>query len=220
MPKNHKRKKRTATLAIRFCSVKLRSPQRLKDTKSFDIYAVYAEEIEPPSGEEPISWMLLTTEQVAETSDALRMLRWYTYRWLIEEYHKILKSGCKVESYRLAGESMEVLLGFLTTIAADLLRMTYLNRTQPDSSAETILTPLQIKVLTALSDENKTKTESEPGTITWAVQGIARLGGYLEHRKKTPIGITVLWRGLLELISLCQGWELRENLAKNSDFKI
>ncbi len=220
MPKTHKRKKRTATLAIRFCSVKLRSPQRLKDTKSFDIYAVYAEEIEPPSGEEPISWMLLTTEQVAETSDALRMLRWYTYRWLIEEYHKILKSGCKVESYRLAGESMEVLLGFLTTIAADLLRMTYLNRTQPDSSAETILTPLQITVLTALSDENKTKTESEPGTITWAVQGIARLGGYLEHRKKTPIGITVLWRGLLELISLCQGWELRENLAKNSDFKI
>ncbi len=230
LPKNHKRKKRTATLAIKFCPVKLRSPQRLKKTESFNIYAVYAEEINPPSGEEAISWMLLTTENVADISDALTMLRWYTYRWLIEEYHKILKSGCQAESYRLAGDSMEVLLGFLTTIAADLLRMTYLNRTQPDSSAETILTTLQIKVLTAISTKTKTKTKSktqslskskselEPGTITWAVHGIARLGGYLEHRKKTPIGITVLWRGLLELISLCEGWSLRKNLEKNSDF--
>ena len=94
LPKNHKRKKRTATLAIRFCPVKLRSPQRLKETYCFNIYAVYAEEIEPPEGEEAISWMLLTTENVATNSDALTILQWYTYRWLIEEYHKILKSGC------------------------------------------------------------------------------------------------------------------------------
>ncbi len=183
LPKNHKRKKRTATLAIRFCPVKLRSRQRLKSTESFDVYAVYAEEINPPSGEELISWMLLTTENVATNSEALTILRWYSYRWLIEEYHKILKSGCQVESYRLAGDSMEVLLGFLTPIAADLLRMTYLNRTQPDCTAETILTPLQIKVLTALSSNTKPQTKSKriepvPGTIAWAIHGIARLGGY------------------------------------------
>ncbi len=74
LPKNHKRKKRKVTLAIRFCPVKLRSPQRLKETKSFDIYAVYAEEINHPSDEEAISWMLLTTEIVATNSDALTML--------------------------------------------------------------------------------------------------------------------------------------------------
>lgn len=98
--------------------------------------------------------------------------------------------------------------------------MTYLNRTQPDSSAETILTPVQIKVLTAASSKtrNKNKTKTELNTIAWAIQEIARLGGYLEHRKKTPIGITVLWRGWLELISLCQGWELRESLQNMSDF--
>ncbi len=218
LPKNHKRKKRIATLAIRFCPVKLRSPQRLKDTESFNIYAVYAEEIEPPEGEEPISWMLLTTEKVAINSDALTMLRWYTYRWLIEEYHKVLKSGCQVESYRLAGESMEVLVGFLTPIAADLLRMTYLNRTQPDSSAETILTPLQIKVLAAESLNSKRKIKQKLNTVAWAIQEIARLGGYLEHRKNTPIGITVLWRGWLELISLCRGWSLRERLQNHLDF--
>ena len=85
LPKNHKRKKRTATLTIRFYPVELRSPQRLKETESFNIYAVYAEEINPPSDEEAISWMLLTTENVVTNSDALRMLRWYSYRWLIED---------------------------------------------------------------------------------------------------------------------------------------
>ncbi len=218
LPKNHKRKKRTATLALRFYPVKLRSPQRLKETESFDIYAVYAEEIEPPSGEEPISWMLLTTEKVATISDALTMLRWYTYRCLIEEYHKVLKSGLRCESYRLAGESMEVLLGFLTPIAADLLRMTYLNRTQPDSSAETILTPLQIKILAAESLNSQRKIKHQLNSIAWAIHEIARLGGYLEHRKNTPIGITVLWRGWLELISLCRGWSLKERLQNHLDF--
>ncbi len=105
---------------------------------------------------------------------------------------------------------MSVLLGFLTAIAADLLRITYLNRTQPLCRAESILTPVQIKLLTALSSSRKTKNKGT--TISWAITEIARLGGYLEHRRKTPIGITVLWRGWLELMSLCQGWELRENL--------
>ena len=176
LPKNHHRKKRTATLDVKFCPVKLKAPSRFKTTDSFDIYAVYAEEINPPEGEEPISWMLLTTEIVATKEDALRILRWYTYRWLIEEYHKILKSGCQVESYRLAGNSMSVLLGFLTAIAADLLRITYLNRTQPDGSAEDILTPVQIKVLTALSSTSKTNNQGT--TISWAITEIARLGGY------------------------------------------
>ncbi len=189
LPKNHKRKKRTALLAVRFCQVKLRSPQRCPETDSFNIYAVYAEEINPPEGEEAISWMLLTTEVVDTMESANMILRWYSYRWLIEEYHKILKSGCKVESYRLAGNSMEVLLGFLTTISGHLLRMTYLHRNHPDHPAEAILTPVQIKVLKAKS--SSTKTAKEVLTIQWAIEAIARLGGYLEHRRKTPIGITV-----------------------------
>ncbi len=126
------------------------------------------------------------------------------------EYHKILKSGCQVESYRLAGNSMSVLLGFLTTISAHLSPMTYLHRNHPDSPAEEILTPVQLKVLKAKSSKNK--NPNKVPTIQWAIEAIARLGGYLEHRKKTPIGITVLWRGWLELTSLCEGWNLRETL--------
>ncbi len=205
-----KRKGRTAQLAVKFCPVKLRAPSRLKTQESFQVYAVYASEINPPEGEEAVSWLLLTTELVTTQEEALQILRWYTYRWRVEEYHKILKSGCKAESYRLGGGSMEVLLGFLTGIAAQLLKLTYLNRTKPEAPAETVLRPVQLEVLKAQFQRKKALPPTL--TVAWAIQAVARLGGYLEHRKKTAIGITVLWRGWLQLESLSQGWELHAQL--------
>lgn len=101
-----KRSARIATLEVRFCSIKLSAPSRLKNHGGFDVYAVYAREINPPDAEEPVEWMLLSSESVITQQDAAQILKWYRYRWRVEEYHKILKSGCKVESYRLAGSSM------------------------------------------------------------------------------------------------------------------
>lgn len=201
-----KRLPRTATLEIRFCPVKLQSPNCLKERGSLNVYAVYAREINAPTTEEPVSWMLLTSESVTTQQSASQILRWYTFRWRVEEYHKVLKSGCKAENYRLAGESMSTLLGFLTVIAAQLLRMTYLHRNSPDSPASLVLSPVQIDVLLALTPA-KLKNPANL-TIDWAMRAIAGLGGYLEHRRKTAIGIQVLWRGWLQLASLCQGWQL------------
>ncbi len=203
LPATVKRSARTASLVVRFCQVQLRSPRRLDNQQPLKVYAVYACEIDPPEGEEAVSWMLLTTEKVSNSDVAATILRWYTYRWHVEEYHKIIKSGCQAESYRLAASSMEAMLGFLTVIAAFLLRVTYLHRTQPDAPAETVFTTVQRDVLKARS----TKLPKVL-TIAWAVEEVAWLGGYLEHRKKTPIGIQVLWRGWLKLASLCEGWQL------------
>ena len=201
--KNHNQPERIAKIAVSFCAVKLQPPARLKGENLGTVYAVYAREVDAPPEVKPISWMLLTTEPVTNITEAETILRWYTYRWHIEEYHKILKSGTQAESYRLAGESMETLLGFLTVIAAELLKITYLNRTQPHADATTILTPLQLDVLKALTPQLPKVLN-----VKWAVESIARLGGYLEHRKGTVIGIQVLWRGLSKLSSLCMGWQL------------
>ncbi len=206
LPKTKNRTERTATLAIRYAPLKLRSPARMKELEYFEVYGVYAVEIDPPEGCEPVEWMILTTEPVTTPEQAQTILRWYTYRWRIEEYHKILKSGCKAESYRLSGDSMQVFLGFLTNIAAQLLKMTYLNRTEPEAPASSVLNEVQIKVLVAKSRKPLSKLDL---TVAWAIQSVARLGGYLSHRRKSNIGITVLWRGFLELQSLCEGWQLR-----------
>ena len=129
--------------------------------------------------------MLLTTEPVTNHQEAETILRWYSYRWRIEEYHQILKSGCKAESYRLSGDSMQVLLGFLTPIAAQLLKMTYLNRTNPEAPASSIFNEVQIEVLVAKSRKAVTAVDL---TVAWGIQAVARLGGYLSHRKKSNIG--------------------------------
>ncbi|MBO3463545.1 hypothetical protein G7B40_039005 [Aetokthonos hydrillicola Thurmond2011] len=88
--------------------------------------------------------------------------------------------------------------------------MTYLHRNSPQSPASMVLTKVQMDVLIA-NTPPKLKNGVEC-TVDWAITAIARLGGYLEHRKRTAIGIQVLWRGWLELETLCQGWLLHLNL--------
>jgi hypothetical protein len=146
---------------------------------------------------------MLYQEVVADIQMASRFYAGIRYRWRVEEYHKIFKSGCQVEIYRLAAEGMKTLIGFLSVIAVELLQLTYLHRTQPWAPAIEILNSLELRIL-------KAKSPKPPKvlTVSWAVEAIARLGGYLEHRSKTPIGIQVLWRGWLKLHDLCEGWQL------------
>ena len=203
LPQTSKRSARKTKLAIRFCPVSLRTPYRFDNRDPLLVYAVYATEVDCPEGETSVEWMLLSTEVVADIQMASTILRWYSYRWRVEEYHKIFKSGCQVERYRLAAEGMKTLVGFLSVIAVELLQFTYLHRTLPSASAIEILNPLQLRIL-------KAKSPKLPKvlTVSWAVEAVARLGGYLEHRSKTPIGIQVLWRVWLKLHDLCEGWQL------------
>lgn len=205
IPATAKRKARSTKLAVRFCRVQLRTPYRFDNRAPLNVYAVYATEIDCPFDDTPLSWMLLTTEEVNEIHQAATILRWYTYRWRVEDYHKIFKSGCQSERYRLASVGMKTLLGFLSVIAIELLQITYLHRTHPDAPAIEILNPVQLQVL-------KAKFPVLPNllTVAWAVKSIAYLGGYLEHRRQTPLGIQVLWRGWLKLHDMSEGWQLAE----------
>ena len=207
VPATANRKGRRTKLAVRFSKVNLRTPYRFDNREPFQVYAVYATEIDCPEGETPLSWMLLTTEVVEDVLMASTILRWYSYRWRVEDYHQIFKSGCQSERYRLAAVGMKTLLGFLSVIAVELLQVTYLHRTQPEAPAIAILNSVQLEVLKAKASK-KLPTIL---TVAWAVEAVAYLGGYLEHRRKTPIGIQVLWRGWLKLHDLCEGWQLARN---------
>ncbi|NEQ46758.1 MAG: hypothetical protein F6K00_25710 [Leptolyngbya sp. SIOISBB] len=79
----------------------------------------------------------------------------------------------------------------------------YWQRTQPESPTESVLNSGQLQVLQA-----KSAQLPKILTVAWAVEAIARLGGYLEHRRKTPIGIQVLWREWAKLHDLVEGWQL------------
>jgi hypothetical protein len=108
------------------------------------------------------------------------------------------------------GSGYEDFVGLLSVIAIELLQVTYLHRTQPDAPAQEILNPVQLKVLKAASPSKLPKIL----TVAWAVD-CCLSGGYLEHRRKTPIGIQVLWRGWLKLHDLCEGWQLARATGKS-----
>jgi len=93
LPATQKRPQRQTKLAIRFCAVNLRTPYRFDNRDPLSVYAVYAIEVDCPEGETPVEWMLLTTEVVADIEMASMILRWYSYRWRVEDYHKIFAFG-------------------------------------------------------------------------------------------------------------------------------
>ncbi len=86
IPKTDTQASRTAKVAVRFCQVSLRTPYRFEHRDPLKVYAVYAREVECPDNATPLSWMLLTTVAVTTVEMATTILRWYSYRWRVEEY--------------------------------------------------------------------------------------------------------------------------------------
>ena len=100
------RKARTATVTVRFGSVRFNPPRNHpkhdnEELSDIDMYAVYVLEPNPPDGEDPVEWMLLTNLPVNSFDEAYEKVLWYCLRWRIEMFFKVLKSGFRVEACRL-----------------------------------------------------------------------------------------------------------------------
>jgi len=137
---------RKASVSIQFAQVELKRPRKQRFTelcgieKSVFVYAVLIEEISPPNGVTALEWMLLTNTAVTNFEEALEKMNWYKLRWGIEVFHKILKSGCRVESCRLGtAERLTKYLALIEIIAWRLHWITQVNRESPDESCASLL---------------------------------------------------------------------------------
>ena len=200
-----KRTARTATMSVCYepVTLKLRDPETGARV-ALNVTAILAREISmAPKGEERIDWLLLTTIAANGIKDALAVIDGYTKRWRIEEFHKTWKSGaCNVEETQL--RSVAAVQRWATVsaaVAVRIERLKYLSRTEPTLAASVELTPLEIRVLTALKRKRRRKNESMPdsATIGDATRWIAELGGYTGKSSGGPPGATVLRRGLERL---------------------
>ena len=98
---------------------------------------ILAEEDSPPAGHQAVRWLLVTSLPVSSLEDALRCLHWYSYRWLIERFHFVLKSGCRFEDLQL--ENAERPKRALGIVAWRLLWLTYEARRQPEQPCSEVL---------------------------------------------------------------------------------
>jgi Transposase Tn5 dimerisation domain len=204
---------RQARLALRFTPVTLEPPQRHRTTvptplPALRLFAVQVKEVAPPSEEEAIEWLLLTNLPVKTVPDALQRVGWYRRRWQIEEFHKLLKSGCRVEACRLqTAQRLRRYLALCTVVAWRLYWLTQSNRTAPTAPATTVLSSEEVSALHVLTDGPFTPPDS-PLTVREAVRLIAQLGGFLGRRHDGEPGITTLWRGWQRLSDLTLMWSL------------
>ena len=138
---------RVATVRVAAAAVTLKRPRdhRHPWPASLAVHVVYATEVDPPDGEPPIEWRLVTTEPITTTEQVLRIVEWYRTRWLIEEFFKCLKTGCAYKKRQLESlDTLLVALALLAPIAWQLLLMRHLARERPDVGATVALTQRQI----------------------------------------------------------------------------
>jgi hypothetical protein len=213
---NDKRKQRQATVSIRFCSITLRPPWRPAPQKLplITLQAIFVREDNPPKNlaelgdHEPIEWMLLTNTQVNDFEGALQVVAWYCCRWQIEVFHKIIKSGCRVENCLLQTASrLQNYITLMCIVAWRLHWLTYINRTDPDSPCTQILTTIEWQAL-YLRIHKSTKFPQTPPSTHQAVRWIAQLGGFLGRKSDGEPGITTIWRGWQRLQDFAATWSI------------
>lgn len=211
---NDKRKARQATVSVGFCTVTLRPPWRPQKKKlpPITLTAILVREDHPPADiKEPIEWLLLTNTIVNNFSQALQVIEWYCCRWQIEVFHKIIKSGCRVEDCRLqTAARLQNYIALMCVVAWRLQWLTYINRTNPQASCITVLTTIEWQALYMRIHKTSVLPKSPPSTYQ-AIRWIAQLGGFLGRKSDGEPGIVAIWRGWQRLQDFAATWELMVN---------
>ncbi len=179
-----------------------------KGWPSLTLRAVWVHEPEPPPGIEPLDWMLLTDLPVSTAAEAWEKVAWYCRRWGIEEWHRVLKSICKVEQreFRTA-EHLQRGLAFDMIMAWRILALMKLGRALPNVPASLLYTLEELEVLSRAVKKKTSQPASELtlGEANWMV---AKLGGWLGRKGDGEPGAESLASGLRRLQDMVQGWRL------------
>jgi hypothetical protein len=190
-----------AHLQVRCCAVTLTRPARraAEHLPDLPVWVVWVHEPHPPPDVAPLDWLLLTTVPTPDGPAALERLGWYQRRWLIELWHKVLKSGCAIEERQLqTAARLERLLALDAVVAWRILFATFLARAAPDLPCTVLLSPAEWQALWCRL-HSRPEPPQEPPTLHQAVRWIAELGGFLGRKRDGEPGMETLWRGFAHL---------------------
>jgi Transposase DNA-binding/Transposase Tn5 dimerisation domain len=169
-------------------------------------WMIRVREVDPPDGIEPLEWILLSDEPVTGLEDALRLTGWYALRWMVEEFHKCLKSGCKVEQRQLEHvDRLDPLIGMLCVLAVRLLQLKNDTRLMPQAPAIQHVPLESVQTMARML-----KVPQESITLRQFTHEVAKLGGFIGRKGDGEPGWLTLWRGWHELELITVGRMLVE----------
>jgi hypothetical protein len=211
VPRGDDRPSRQAVLHLRVAAVKVLPPRHAPKRSHLQpvaVWVVEAVELSPPSGEKPVCWRLVSTKPVTTLGEAIQTVRDYVRRWLVERFHYVLKSGCRVEELQLGtADRLANALAFYSQVACRVLRLAHLSRAEPQRRAEVEFDADELATLRAYAAERKMK-ERAVRTLQEAVRVVAKLGGFVGRARDGEPGVKVLWRGLVSLREKVAGFRL------------
>jgi len=176
------------------------------------LYVVQITEIDPPAGDKAVDWTLLTNEPVRTFADAWRVAGWYERRWIVEEYHKAQKTGCRIEDMQFTTTArLEPAIALLSVVAVTLLNLRDASRHRDAATrrATAILAPDYVKMLSLW----RHRKICEDWTVHEFFYALARLGGHQNRKSDHRPGWLVLWRGWTKLQAMLDGYDAA-NLLK------
>jgi Transposase DNA-binding/Transposase Tn5 dimerisation domain len=207
VPRHEDQPAREVTLSLAFAWVRFPPPRDHAGQAPVGLWAVWAKEIDPPAGQKPICWCLLTTVPVATLADAIERIQWYIKRWTIEDFHRVLKSGCQVEARQLTTrERLQRALALDMVVAWRVMDLNKAARLQPEAPADRWLSADEWQALYCYAHQTQ-DLPSQPPTIRQAVHWIAQLGGFLARKSDGLPGNMTVWRGLQRLKDIVGSWQ-------------
>lgn len=166
---------------------------------------VIVQEVDAPKSVKPIRWVLLTSLPVKSFQDAWQVIEDYENRWLVEEYHKVMKSGCRLEIHALRDASrLEPLIALVSVIGIRLLQLKLIGRNQPDAKARSHVPSSWIRALHLARPRVKLTGMS----VYQFFRELAKFGGFLGRKHDGEPGWQTIWRGYQKLQSLLDGMRL------------
>ena len=206
LPRRGSRPGRTAKLEVRHSAEKLKPPAG-SGFPEIDVWAVYARETDyGKEVREPLEWMLLTSVRTESFEQACERLNWYGRRWGIEVYHRILKSGCRIEDRRLAdADSLQSCIAIDLVVGWRVFWFTMVGRDKPDESCEQILSKDEWRVLGIWATK---KVPATAPSVKQAMHWIGQMGGWISRGERDNPGTKCMWRGLARLPAMAQGYRM------------
>ena len=212
VPRRQGRPARTAKLQLRWQEVELSPPAVAlkKSWPALKLYALWASEVGTPEGAEPIDWLLLSTWPIPTAKMARRLVRWYSLRWGIECWHKVLKVVCGVEKRQMkTAQVLERALALDMIIASRALLLNRLGKEHPDLPARLFYSSDELEVIAIKKKETGRYTQSAHLTVSQANILVAMLAGFWGRVGDGHPGAKVLAEGLRILQALT--WYARQN---------
>jgi hypothetical protein len=172
---------------------------------TLEVTCLVAQEIDPPAGEKPVVWRLLTNRLVGSLVEASELIDWYRARWEIEMFFDILKNACKIEKLQLKTmERLEVAITLFMVVAWRINRLMRLGRECPDLDASLVFEQDEWEAAYIL---NKKEPPKKVPTINEVVRLIARLGGFLGRKGDGEPGAKTIWQGMEQIASFSGGMQ-------------